>query len=63
MQLYMSEGRVSKSARRWAWANRPIESLDNPVKRYLRNRRNWRGPKEADRSLRSRWRWIARPAF
>lgn len=62
MQLYMSEGRMSRSARRWAWANRPIESLDNPVKRYLRNRRIGSGPKESYGRLRARLRWIVRPA-
>ena len=36
--LYMSRGNVSRRARRWSWANRPIDSLDNPVKRYLGNR-------------------------
>lgn len=36
--LYMSNARVSRRARRWAYANRPYESIDNPVKRYLGNR-------------------------
>ena len=36
--LYMSQARDSRRARRWAWANRPIQSLDTPVKRYLGNR-------------------------
>lgn len=36
--LYMSQATVSRRARQWAWANRPISSLDNPVKRYLGNR-------------------------
>ena len=35
--LYMSRAKTSRSARRWAWANRPFELLDNPVKRYLGN--------------------------
>lgn len=44
--LYMSNARVSRRARRWAYANRPYESIDNPVKRYLGNklpvsRRSW----------------------
>ena len=38
MQLYMSQANTSRRARRWSWANRPIESLDNPVKRYLGDR-------------------------
>lgn len=36
--LYMSNARVSRRARRWAYANRPYESIDNPVKRYLGNK-------------------------
>lgn len=36
--LYMSRASESRRARRWAWANRPLESLDNPVRRYLGNR-------------------------
>lgn len=36
--LYMSQARESRQARRWAWANRPYESIDNPVKRYLGRR-------------------------
>lgn len=36
--LYMSQAKDSRRSRRWAWANRPIQSLDNPVKRYLGNR-------------------------
>lgn len=36
--LNMSQEPTSRQARRWSWANRPIESLDNPVKRYLGNR-------------------------
>ena len=36
--LYMSQANTSRRARRWSWANRPLESLDNPVKRYLGNR-------------------------
>lgn len=62
MELYMSEGRVSRAARRWAWANRPLQALDNPVKRYLGNRPAWRGPKEAHRRFVARWRWMMRPA-
>ncbi|MGF1617334.1 MAG: hypothetical protein ACFCU2_05935 [Acidimicrobiia bacterium] len=33
--LYMSNAKASRRARRWAYANRPYESIDNPVKRYL----------------------------
>ena len=36
--LYSSNARVSRRASRWAWANRPVESIDSPVKRYLQNR-------------------------
>jgi hypothetical protein len=36
--LYMSRARDSRRARRLAWANRPVQALDNPVKRYLGNR-------------------------
>jgi len=36
--LYMSQATISRRARRWAWANRPILELDTPVKRYLVNR-------------------------
>jgi hypothetical protein len=61
--LYMSQARSPRRARRWAWANRPIQSLDNPVKRYLGNRSVgpglWKRP--------SRWsfrrKWRLRPAF
>jgi hypothetical protein len=35
--LYMSQANISRRARRWAWAHRPSNSLDNPVKRYLGN--------------------------
>lgn len=35
---YMSESQVPRSTRRWAWAVRPIEALDNPVGRWLGNR-------------------------
>lgn len=59
---YMSQAGVSRRARRWAWANRPPESLDNPVKKYLGNRSvapgSW--------NRRSRWalrRKVLRPAF
>lgn len=36
--LYMSQARESRQARLWAWANRPQEPIDNPVKRYLGRR-------------------------
>ena len=36
--LYMSQAEASRRSRRWAWANRPVASLENPVKRYLRDR-------------------------
>lgn len=62
MQLYMSEGKVSRRARRWAWANRPAESIDNPVRRYLRNRDLWHGVKEWRRALKRAARLRPRPA-
>lgn len=37
--LYMSNAKASRRARRWAYANRPYESIDNPVKRYLGSKR------------------------
>ena len=37
--LYTSNAKASRRARRWAYANRPYESIDNPVKRYLGNKR------------------------
>lgn len=36
--LYMSNARVSRRAHRWAWAHRPFDSIDSPVKRYLKRR-------------------------
>lgn len=60
--LYMSQARESRRARRWAWANRPLESLDNPVKRYLGNRSV--GPDLRERiSHQALWRKELRPAF
>lgn len=60
--LYMSQATVSRRARRWAWANRPLETLDNPVMRYLGNRSVgpglWKRPSRA--ALR---RNMLRPAF
>jgi len=35
---YMSESQDPRSTRRWAWAVRPIDALDNPVQRWLGNR-------------------------
>lgn len=60
--LYMSQARISRRGRRWMWANRPIEGLDNPVKRYLGNR--YVGPGLWRRQ--SRWglrRTVLRPAL
>lgn len=37
--LYTSNAKASRRARRWAYANRPYESIDNPVKRYLGRKR------------------------
>lgn len=60
--LYMSQARDSRRARRWAWRNRPVESLDNPVKRYLGNRSVgpglWKRPSQWD----LRRRLVLRPA-
>jgi hypothetical protein len=60
--LYMSNATVSRRARRWAYANRPHESIDNPVKRYLGSKRPVRRVWIADfrRTLGSR---SLRPAF
>lgn len=61
--LYMSQARVSRRARRWAWLNRPLEPVDNPVRRYLGSRSV--GPGLWKRQ--SRWwtmrRKVLRPAF
>ena len=59
--LYMSPARESRRARRWAWANRPVESLDNPVKRYLGNRPV--GPSLQKRNPRRAYRLVLRPAW
>lgn len=60
--LYNSNS--SRSSRRWAWANRPIESLDSPVKRYIRNRPPRRGLKRRHRRVPLRFRVPRlRPAF
>lgn len=60
--LYMSRAGESRTARRWAWLNRPVESLDNPVKRYPDSRLVVPGT----RTRKSRWairRRVVRPAF
>lgn len=60
--LYMSQAKVSRRAKLWARLNRPLETLDSPVKRYLGNRSV--GPGLWRRQ--SRWtfrRNILRPAF
>lgn len=59
--LYMSPARESRRARRWAWANRPVESLDNPVKRYLGNRPV--GPALQKRTPRLAYRRVVRAAW
>jgi hypothetical protein len=35
---HMSQSQEPRSPRRWAWAARPFDSLDNPVQRWLGNR-------------------------
>lgn len=60
--LYMSNARESRRTRRWAWAHRPHEAIDNPVKRYLGNRRVGRGSQR--RSFRRTFgRSFLRPAY
>lgn len=59
--LYMLPARESRRARHWAWANRPVESLDNPVKRYLRNRAV--GPALRKRAPRPAYRRVALAAW
>jgi hypothetical protein len=46
---YMSNTRDPRSTRRWAWANRPFEPLDNPVRRWLGNRSKGRRLQERHR--------------
>jgi hypothetical protein len=60
--LYMSNAKASRRAQRWAYANRPYESIDNPVKRYLGSKRPVRKVWIAEfrRTLGSR---LLRPAF
>lgn len=58
--LYMSQAEASRRSRRWAWAHRPVESLENPVKRYLRDRSVGSGLR-----TNRRWAWgrlMLRPA-
>jgi hypothetical protein len=59
---YMSESQVPRSTRRWAWANRPIEALDTPVRRWLGNRSKANRLQEKHRSQNLK-RLIARPAM
>jgi hypothetical protein len=59
--LYMSAARECRRAWRWAWANRPVESLDNPVKRYLGNRPV--GPALQERTPRMAYRRVLRPVW
>ena len=60
--LYASQAKVSRTAGRWAWLNRPLETLDNPVRRYLGNRTVGPGlwKREPRPVFRSR---VLRPAF
>jgi hypothetical protein len=58
--LYMSQAEASRSSRRWAWANRPLQSLENPVKRYLRDRSVGSGLNRSRRWVMGRM--ILRPA-
>lgn len=44
--MLYSNADISRRARRWAWANRPQESIDNPVRRYLRDRSAVKSPVE-----------------
>lgn len=60
--LYMSQAKDSRRSRRWAWANRPLESMDNPVKRYLGNRSVGPGLWRKD-SRRASRRIVLRPAY
>ncbi len=60
--LNVSQSRTSRHFRRWAWAHRPLQKLDNPVKRYLGNLSlgNTRKPTV---SLRGIGRFTVRPAI
>jgi len=60
--LYIPQAKGSHQVTRWAWVKSPIQSLDNPVKRYLGNRAV--GPGLWKRPV--RWVWTLetlRPAF
>lgn len=61
-EMLYSNARISRRARRWAWANRPQDSIDNPVKRYLRNRPVAANP-WAERFRRALERMALRPAY
>ncbi len=60
--LNMSQSRTSRQLRRWAWVHHPLQTLDNPVKRYLGNLSlgNTRRPTV---SLRGIGRFTVRPAI
>jgi hypothetical protein len=58
---YMSESQDPRSTRRWAWAVRPIDALDNPVQRWLGNRTKENRLQQKHRSQ-SLLRLIVRPA-
>ncbi|REK18555.1 MAG: hypothetical protein DWQ40_08480 [Actinobacteria bacterium] len=60
--MLYSNANISRRARRWAWANRPQDSIDNPVKRYLKDR-PMIDRSRADRFRRALERLILRPAF
>ena len=59
--LYTSQDKTSRRGRRWAWAPRPVTSLDNPVKRYLGNRSIGHGLRQ--RKLNGLGRLTVRPAI
>jgi len=60
--LQMTRAELSRMLRSHVWANRPVEALDNPVKRYLGNRSV--GPGLWKRSPRWTFRSdVLRPAF
>lgn len=60
--LYMSRAGISRRTRRWMGANRPIETPDDPVRRYPGNRSVGPGSRRRE----SRWALrpkVLRPAF
>ncbi|CAN5876218.1 hypothetical protein BH23ACT4_BH23ACT4_00270 [soil metagenome] len=61
--LYMSNASASRRARRWAHANRPYESIDNPVKRYLGSKSLTGKRSRATDFRRVFGRMFVRPAF